>query len=267
MRGYRALDLFCGGGGAARGILAAGFSEVVGVDLAFDINRPKDRTPNVGKVRRAHARAYPGRLIIGDAVRPPVRVDDFDFVWASPPCQAFSCAMSAQPDKRDHHPNLIPATRALLEGFAGPSVIENVPGSPIRADVVLNGAAFDLDLVRYRHFELRGFECDFLLLPHQRRTVSEGELASCVGKGGKDAWGGRRKATRANQGRAVKWAMLPDDLKDALRRRNSVAGWRAAMQVDDAMTRDQIREAVPPAYAEFIARAALAALRNGEGTA
>ena len=28
----RALDLFCGGGGAARGILAAGFDEVTGVD-------------------------------------------------------------------------------------------------------------------------------------------------------------------------------------------------------------------------------------------
>ncbi len=29
----RALDLFCGGGGASKGLLDAGFEQVVGVDL------------------------------------------------------------------------------------------------------------------------------------------------------------------------------------------------------------------------------------------
>ena len=68
----RALDLYCGGGGAALGMMQAGF-EVVGVD--------KDPHPN-----------YPGDFIQGDVFEDAPDVMDFDFVWASPPCQKFSMA-------------------------------------------------------------------------------------------------------------------------------------------------------------------------------
>ena len=55
----RALDLFCGGGGATIGILRAGFDEVVGVD-----NNPR------------HARIYPGKFVCADATNPPFDLGD-----------------------------------------------------------------------------------------------------------------------------------------------------------------------------------------------
>ena len=72
-----ALDLFSGGGGACIGMQRAGF-EVIGIDI-----KPH---PN-----------YPAEMIIADTSRLLAICllslrKDFDFVWASPPCQLFSCA-------------------------------------------------------------------------------------------------------------------------------------------------------------------------------
>ena len=71
----KALDLFCCGGGAAEGLMRAGF-EVVGID--------KDD----------HSESYPGTFIQGDIHNLPVNPMDFDLVWASPPCQKFSTMTS-----------------------------------------------------------------------------------------------------------------------------------------------------------------------------
>ncbi len=89
----RALDLFCGAGGASMGLFRAGF-EVTGVDIA-----PQPH--------------YPFEFIQGDALEADLA--GFDFVWASPPCQAFT----AYKRRKGHvkpKPNLIPATREKLIG-------------------------------------------------------------------------------------------------------------------------------------------------------
>jgi len=67
----KVLDLFCGGGGASMGIHQSGVTEIVGVD----IKKQKD---------------YPFTIINQDVLSLDVGfLKEFDFIWASPPCQRF----------------------------------------------------------------------------------------------------------------------------------------------------------------------------------
>lgn len=219
----RALDLFCGGGGAARGILAAGFDEVVGIDIAD------------------HRKAYPGHFILGDALNPPVRLEEFDFVWASPPCQAFSSQVAGL-GRPSSYPNLVPKSRALLEGHPF-TVIENVPGAPIRPDVSIVGQAVGLPkLWRKRHFET-SFPCLSPPKVTRRGKVGDGTLVIAMKKGSIDALRRKERQAKGMKGHFTK------------------AEIGEAMGLPSDMTLSEMGEAVPPAYAEFIAREALRQMR------
>ena len=90
-----ALDLYCGAGGATRGLQQAGFN-VVGVDL--------HRQPN-----------YCGDAFVrADALEylKTTALARFDFIWASPPCPRFTALKTAPNAKGDAHPDLITPTRA-----------------------------------------------------------------------------------------------------------------------------------------------------------
>ena len=126
----RLLDLFCGAGGAAMGYHRAGF-DVVGVDI-----NPQPH--------------YPFTFHQGDAMTWPL--DGFDAIHASPPCQHYA-AVTRWRGSRDDHPDLLPAIRDRLDATGLPWVIENVPGAPMRADLVLCGSAFGLTVRRHRWFE------------------------------------------------------------------------------------------------------------------
>lgn len=248
----KALDLFCGAGGASMGLHQAGF-DVTGIDLLA--NKKTGQPADPARVKGTGSR-YPFRLIVADALDPPVNLADFDFIWASPPCQHYTNVWLGTPEKRDNYPDLLPATRALLAASGRPFAIENVPGAPMRADVVLSGAMFGLDIIRKRLFECEGFRPPFALeQEHFGKTVSNGDLATVAGQGANNAWNVGRIGEKRT-GKATKWRDLPEDLKDRLRTRNNAEGWRAAMDID-WMTRDEIREAVPPAYARFIAEAVI----------
>lgn len=125
----RALDLFCGAGGASMGLHRAGF-EVRGVDI--------EDQPN-----------YPFAFSRSDAL--DVSVFGYDLIWASPPCQRF--IRSGTVNKKGR-PDLLTPIRELLIGAGVPWIIENVPGAPMRADVTLCGSMFNLPLRRHRWFEL-----------------------------------------------------------------------------------------------------------------
>lgn len=128
----RALDLFCGAGGATKGLQRAGF-HVTGVDI-----KPQPR--------------YCGDIFIqGDATNPPVDLRLFDFIWASPLCQKHTTLRALHSDRE--YACFISETRALLIASGVPFVIENVPGSPLNWPRLLCGSAFGLNVRRHRLFE------------------------------------------------------------------------------------------------------------------
>ena len=150
-----------------------------------------------------------------------------DFIWASPPCQAHTLAQRIQ--GRDH-PDLIAPTRTMLRASGIPYVIENVPGAPLEKPILLCGAMFGLQT--YRH---RLFECSFAIEPPEHpehvapirkmgRPVQDNEMMHVVG-----------------------------DL-------SGVQKARGIMETPWINHWDGLREAVPPAFSEYIGRAALAAI-------
>jgi DNA (cytosine-5)-methyltransferase 1 len=212
-RQFKCLDLFCGAGGATKGLQRAGF-HVTGIDIK--------RQPR-----------YCGDLFIqADALAPPLDLAAFDLVWASPPCQAHS---SVTPKRHRHtHMSLIEPTRQLLRS-ARAFVIENVPGAPLRPDVVLDGSMFGANTYRKRVFET-SFFC---LTPTKGRPFGPWSRPGSVG-----VYGRTGSAT------------APGGVTRKRVSRGNLNGWREAMGID-WMTAAELANAVPPAYSEFIGRAAL----------
>jgi DNA (cytosine-5)-methyltransferase 1 len=128
----RLLDLFSGPGGAGVGFYRAGF-DVVGVDI----------------VPQPH---YPFRFVQGDALLPPVRLDAFDVIHASPPCEHYA-AVTRWRGKAENHPDLVGPTRDLLNATGLPWVMENVREAELHDPIVLCGSMFGLRVRRHRYFE------------------------------------------------------------------------------------------------------------------
>ena len=234
---YRALDLFCGGGGAAQGLVAAGF-QVVGVDLAVTKSHP---TGSVARARK-HQAVYPGDFVMGDAMRPPFRLQDFDFVWASPPCQAFSVGIhryqGQAPAKRAAMTaHLLPDCRKLLQAEmpTGMWVIENVPQAPLRPDVRLTGPMFNLAIERERWFEL-GWTLSELVPPPLHLPVGAFK---------------RLEAFTITKSLCAPSHYYPR-VQAGLPGRLPVAEARRVMGVTAPLDSAQVGESVPPAYAEYI---------------
>lgn len=77
-------------------------------------------------------------------------------IHASPPCQAYTLKNPTYGRKRTHwedHPDLLEPTRLALDIISKPYIIENVPGSPIQAQIMLCGTMFGLGIQKHRLFE------------------------------------------------------------------------------------------------------------------
>ena len=220
----RLLDLFCGAGGAAMGYHRAGFDEIIGIDI---VDQPN----------------YPFEFIQADALTHPL--EGFDLVHASPPCQAYSVAGLAFPILRSgRYPALIEPIRERLQGRS--YVIENVPGAPLRADIILCGSmfglsVFDPDMGRVMHLRRhRLFEATFpMLSPADTCRQHRGNIVGVYGGGGND----RTRSLRDK--RTQRGGYTP---KADVR--------RAVMGIPWA-TMKEVNEAIPPAYTEYIGRAFL----------
>jgi DNA (cytosine-5)-methyltransferase 1 len=150
----------------------------------------------------------------------------FDVIHASPPCQGYSRMSRAV---KTTAPKLIPAVRELLEATKLPYVIENVEGADLRGNIVmLCGTMFCLRLRRHRLFEI-GTDVMMLTPPCDcKNGVASGRLVGQM-LSGKTAPGRRPRAGLSETERpdlfGVPW-----------------------------MTPMEARQAIPPAYTEFIGR-------------
>lgn len=149
---------------------------------------------------------------------------EFDAIHASPPCQAYS--VTANMPWVGEYPQLIEPVRNLLQLIDKPYVIENVVGAPLDG-ITLCGTMFGLQLFRHRIFETSWF---MLGVPHTRHTEQ-------IGKNGFVGMAGHGDSGRGR---------IPSDHR-------SVQAWKRASRID-WMTRDELAEAIPPAYTEYIGR-------------
>lgn len=167
---------------------------------------------------------YPFEFIKGDALT--VELDGYDAYWASPPCQAYSYSTArAKKDYGKSYPDLIGKIRKRLLEVKGPFIIENVVGAPIRMDLFLCGCMFNLGVFRRRHFEIDGFSV--AQPPHKRHEGKVGDGKYFRILNGSGCWLGK------------------GDIK------GTFEDWEEAMQID-WMTKKELTQAVPPAYAEYI---------------
>lgn len=176
--------------------------------------------------------SYPFSRHIGNAL--DADLSGFDFVWASPPCQAHSALRHLHPEKE--YECFIERTREKLKAWGGPYIIENVPGAPLINPAQLCGSAFGLKVRRHRLFEsnfpLRGVECD-----HK----AQGRPVDVSGTGGR----------RINR--------RPDDHGGNTNKPRNIQEAQAAIGIN-WMCRKEIAQAIPPAYSEFLARQILSVM-------
>ena len=166
---------------------------------------------------------YPFEFIQGDALDVLSCWDfhdgacwaDIAAIHASPPCQAYSVLAQSHRNAGKVYLDLLGPTRKLLEETGLPWVIENVPNAPMRADYILCGSMFNMNVWRHRQFECSWRPSD--------------SSPAC-----------------AHSGRPV-----------VVSGNNHSGGFTAA-QIKDAMkmpwakTRYEVRQAIPPAYTEWI---------------
>jgi DNA (cytosine-5)-methyltransferase 1 len=202
----RILDLFCCGGGAAMG-LSKGFNtiDITGVDI-----NPQPK--------------YPFKFIQADALT--FDLTGYDFIWASPPCQAFTRAKHLQGNK---HPDLVDAIRQRLIQANVPYCIENVEGAPLINPIMLCGTMFNLQT--YRH---RLFETNFKVTqpPHLKHTTKQAKMGRPPQKG---------------------------EFIQVVGNFSGVEFAQIAMGID-WLGQKELSQAIPPAYSEYIGKQYLKSL-------
>ena len=232
----KALDLFCGAGGASIGLKQAGFDVIVGIDI----------NKNCGK-------RYPFDFILADALTPPVDIMDFDFVWASPPCEGFSTASNASKANGKEYIDLLTPTRTMIENHPC-WCIENVPNAPMRPDLMLTGPSVGLENIqRVRIFEFNPnwFIRNFFLAPCPalvpKHKFKSGEAITVT-----------TTMASNNMFYARKAVGMPGKVP------NHEGKEKMGIPKRFDMTTAEIGRAVPPPYAKFIGEQILKCLKKGD---
>lgn len=171
---------------------------------------------------------YPFDFIQADAFEyAKLHAHKFDFVHASPKCQRYSRATPKH--LRPNHEDQLQIIRPILQERAKEWCIENVNLSPINASLMLCGTMFGLKVIRHRYFEfgktkifMAPATCNHWLPSAQckineRPPITDKEFHHMAGNFG--------NTTYARVASGINW-----------------------------MTRDEMSQAIPPAYTEFIGK-------------
>jgi DNA (cytosine-5)-methyltransferase 1 len=204
---------------------------------------------NVTGVDRKPQKRYPFEFVQADALEYLAEHGhEYDVIHASPPCQGYSRMRHLPWLKGREYPMMIGPTRELLVGVGKPWIIENVEDAPL-SGVVLCGTMFGLRV--YRH---RKFECSHLLWqpPHSRHQaiIGAGRMLNDRARPNAEGWVSMpSKAMR--RGINVPPAGDKNDLVAGHQTSRATAS--VAMGID-WMTLDELAQAIPPAYTEFLGR-------------
>ena len=213
------IDLYCCAGGAAMGYHQAGFDEIIGVDI---IDRPN----------------YPFEFVKMDALEflKTADLSDVSFIHASPPCQCYSKLkhLSGNVEKwEETHVDLVAPTREALIKTGKSFVIENVEGSPLINPIKLYGSQFP-NLYTQRP---RLFESNIPLREPVNPKVKH--------KTGKLGYG------PAEDGFITVAGIRPQRGMNEVQTR---LYYGFALGGIDWMSLEELTQAIPPAYTEFIGK-------------
>jgi len=222
----RILDLFCCAGGAGTGYERAGF-DVYAIDLDPQPNNPHPF--HQGDALEALRTLIAGGRIDfthKDGRVEWLKLDDFDAIHASPPCQGYTALKAVHGNA---WPLLIEPVRELLDATGLPYILENVQGAPIRRDLTLCGEMFGLGVIRHRYFELGGWTAvEPEHVKHRGRVAGwrhgryfEGPYFAVYGNGGG---------------------------------KGTVKQWQDAMGIHWTADRHELAEAIPPSFTEHIGK-------------
>lgn len=266
----KAVDLFCGAGGAGTGLHRAGF-DVTGIDI---VDQPN----------------YPFEFVKMSAL--DVDVNDYDFVWGSPPCFLFTGIIpAAQREKHGaswDHPNLIPDVRRMAVEAGKPYIIENVAGAvkELIDPVKLCGTMFDLKVFRHRLFESNMPLCVTRRCDHRNRGLGihapkykkppagaalpdDWVVEERVRKQGSSAGhvdryyrspGGRLFRSFYSAYHVATHSYMPEEFEQFFPvygmpgQRGSMEQWKEAMGIDWMERPKSLALAIPPAYSEYLGR-------------
>lgn len=178
---------------------------------------------------------YPFEFIQADALGlDPEFLSSFDAIHASPPCQSYS-DLAKRNGNAHKWPRLVEPVRRMLQATKLPWIIENVEGAPLIDPVVLCGTMFPpLRVIRHRLFEsnveltVPAHGRHPLVFTHDKRKNHYGKLDQ------------NTSFVQVTGGGNC-----------------SIANARAALGID-WMTKNELNESIPPAYAEYLGRQLMA---------
>jgi DNA (cytosine-5)-methyltransferase 1 len=141
---------------------------------------------------------------------------EFIVIHASPPCQRYS-RMQHIHKNPEKHPDLIGTTRSMLKWTNKIYVIENVVGAPLQVQIMLCGTMFGLRIPKHRIFESN---LGMSYLRDHKPVCNHSDVYDPY-HGGEEA---RQERIKLGKIQEIDWFM----------------------------TRQELREAIPPAYTKYI---------------